>query len=141
MMGDDCEMPMRGVGKFLDLTEAQKSQLDKLNLAHKREMMEMKSESAGYEEKVKLAITSDNFKQKDVDKLVDQISEARAKHIKARIKHMRSVRAILTPEQQVKFDSHVLSGKRGGPGMGHDMHGGRGMGQKGPHGKKGRGGW
>jgi len=32
-----------------------------------------------------------------------------------------------------------LSGKHGGPGMGHGMHQGHGKGHRGPRGKKGKG--
>ncbi len=139
MDDDDFTPKMKGMMGGLQLNDEQQMQVEKMGLAHQRNMIEMKGEIAGLKDKLKLLITSDKFNQKDADKIIDQLSNNRAKHMKAKIAHMREVRNLLTPEQKIKFDKRILSGK-GGPGHsgGKGMKGGPGMkGPKGPHGQKG----
>jgi Spy/CpxP family protein refolding chaperone len=137
MMDDnDCTPKMRGMMGGLNLNDEQKMQVEKMGLAHQKNMIEMRSETAGLKDKLKLIMTSDKFKQKDADKIIDKLSDSRASHMKAKVAHMREVRNILTPEQKIKFDKRILSGK-GGVSDGHHKGMKGGKGHKGPHGKKG----
>jgi len=108
---------MKGCMMGLDLTEEQEAKFQKMGRDHQRAMLELKTESAGTEDKVKLLLTADKFDQKTADALAKKMGELNTKRMTMKFTHVRQMRDILTPEQQIKFDKNILS--KGGP------HGGK----------------
>ncbi|MBT3231224.1 MAG: Spy/CpxP family protein refolding chaperone [Calditrichaeota bacterium] len=117
---------MKGCMKGLDLNEKQQAKFQKMGRDHQRAMLELKTESAGTHDKVKLLLTADKFDKKTADALANKMGELNTKRMQMKFAHVREMRDLLTPEQQIKFDKKILSkgGHRGGE-MG--MHGKQGM--------------
>ncbi|MDP8239715.1 MAG: Spy/CpxP family protein refolding chaperone [Candidatus Hatepunaea meridiana] len=116
----DC-MPM------MNLTDEQRSNIQKLRLEHQRSMVEMKSETANYHSKLKLLIAGDKYSEKAVKDLAGKIGDAKKKHIQLKADHLRKVRNLLDDDQKIRFDQKVLSGGfdfGGHPGPGHGMKSG-----------------
>ena len=112
---------MQGCIKGLNLDDDQKAKIEKLRLEHQKEMLALRTETAGLRDKLKLLITADKFDQKAVNDLSDKIAKTHEKRANMMAKHLRSVRDILNDEQKVKFDQHVISGKMGFHGPGFDQ--------------------
>ena len=116
---------MQGCMKGMNLDDDQKGKIEKLRLAHQKEMLALKTETSGLRDKMKLLVIADKFDQKAVDDLAGKIAKAHEKRVSLMVKHLRKVRDILNDEQKVKFDQHVISGEMGfrgqkrGPGMMH----------------------
>ena len=118
MMGQG---PMKGFMKGLDLTEEQEAKLEKISRDHQRAMLELQTESAGTESKVKLLLTADKFDKDKAKALATKMGELNTKRMMMRFEHVRTIRDMLTPGQQIKFDKKVMSADgpgKGGMGMG-----------------------
>lgn len=115
--------PMRRMGKMLDLTEEQQSKMQDLRLNFEKEKLPVQSKIHELRDGLKLEMIKDNYDQKKVDQMLDQIESARKEMDKLRINHMRSVRNILNDDQKKKFDMHILSERkfRHDRGMPHEM--------------------
>ena len=128
--------PHMALCKGLNLTDEQQIQIQNLKLKHQRAMVELQTDVASLRGKLKLLITDDSFKEKEVNGIVDKLAKAHQKQMQMKVKHLREVRDILTDEQKVRFDQKILSGRLGfGHGPGHGM--GPGM-ERGPMGHRGR---
>jgi Spy/CpxP family protein refolding chaperone len=107
----------RHMMRMLDLTETQESQILDLKLEHEKQVLPVKTKLKELRTQMKLEMTAENFDEKKVSKLMDQMSDIQKEiHLK-RVIHQRAVRDILTEEQKKKFDLHILS--RGKRGKGH----------------------
>jgi Spy/CpxP family protein refolding chaperone len=75
-------------------------------------------------------MTADKFDEGKVKKIITQQSDVKKEIQIKRALHQREVRNLLTPEQQKKFDLHLLSkgerGKKGGRGFHRGRCGGPG---------------
>ncbi|RMG68786.1 MAG: periplasmic heavy metal sensor [Calditrichaeota bacterium] len=114
---EEGEMDPGKMGPALGLTEEQRAKMMDLHLALQRELLPLKSKLHELKVRLKLKITSDDYSQKAVDQLLNQILDLEKQIQKKRIAHMRAVREMLTPEQRKKFDMAVLSGRAGKHGM------------------------
>ena len=114
--------PHMALCKGLNLTDEQQIQIQNLKLKHQRAMVELQTDVASLRGKLKLLITDDSFKEKEVNGIVDKLAKAHQKRIQMKVKHLREVRDILTDDQKVRFDQKILSGHLGfGHGPGHGM--------------------
>lgn len=125
------------MAKMLNLTQDQVNKLSDMRLAMQKEMLPLRNQMITLRGDLKLELVADNFNQRKVNKLVDQISDVRKQMNLKRISHMRDVRSILTPDQQKTFDLMIMQNKRGrfmqGRGMrGAGMRGNRPRGMWGP---------
>ncbi|NIR48438.1 MAG: periplasmic heavy metal sensor [candidate division Zixibacteria bacterium] len=123
--------------QMLDLTDAQQSKFQDLRLDLEKEIAPLRSKMHNLHSELRMQMAAEKFDQGKVDNILEDMEDLRTQIHSKRIQHHRAIRDMLTPEQQKKFDLHVLSGKRFGRGWGHG-HGfgpgkGRGFGH-GPHG-------
>ncbi len=130
MMGEGQGMfghgSMKGCMMGLDLTEKQQAKFQKMGRDHQRAMLELKTESAGMEGKIKLMLTDEKFDKKKAEAFAKKMGELNTKRMMMRFNHVREMRDMLNPEQQVKFDKNIMS--KGGPRGGKmGMHGKKGM--------------
>lgn len=88
----------------LELTEDQKAQIEEYRLAHMKSMQSLKNQLNIKRAELQASITSDNPEKKEIDVLIDEISNLSEQQMTARIYHQLDVRGILTEEQKVKFD-------------------------------------
>ncbi|MDP8228326.1 MAG: Spy/CpxP family protein refolding chaperone [Candidatus Electryoneaceae bacterium] len=135
-MMDDCNDGQSPFWSAMNVTDEQKTQLAQLRLDQQRTMIEVGNEIKNNRTKLRLMTVSDDFSQRDADRIIDKITDLNKQQMKTKTAHVRAVRAILTPEQRVIFDQHVLSGRFGQPGKGPHPgmmgpRGGRGQGQGG----------
>jgi Spy/CpxP family protein refolding chaperone len=94
------------------LTEVQKASIDKLRVAHFRKAELSRAEIGEKEARLKTLKLAEPQDIKAIDNLIDEISTMRGNLMKAREAHHREVKALLTDEQKVFFDSR--------PGRGAD---------------------
>jgi Spy/CpxP family protein refolding chaperone len=115
----DAPHRMGQMARMLVLTEEQQSQILDMKLKLKREMAPLQSDIDKLRSELKLEMTAVKFNEGKIKKLVKDISDKQQKLKLTRIEHHRAVRDMLTPNQQKKFDMHVLSEKGPGKGRGH----------------------
>lgn len=138
MMHGEGQMQKRGGGpmQLLNLSEEQQGKFQALMLQHQKDVLPLHSEIEKLHTNLKLELTSDKFDAAKAKSIQAEISKVMNEIGSKRIAHQRAVRDLLTPEQRVQFDKHILSGKGGpgGPGgefgghrMGRDMHQGPGF--------------
>ena len=113
----DNPRPMKRIGRMLDLTDEQRSQVEDLRLSFEKEKLPIQSKIHELRNDLKLELIRDSFDEKKVDLLLGQIESVRTELHKKRINHMRSVRNILNDDQKKKFDMHILSSR----GFGNDQ--------------------
>ncbi|WP_075602508.1 Spy/CpxP family protein refolding chaperone [Saccharicrinis aurantiacus] len=120
-------------GKFFaELTDTQKEEIKALHVKFTKENMPIKDEITVLEAQLNKASKGDEVNTKEVNKLIDQISELKAGMMKKRFANKQEVRNLLTDEQKVMFDAH--SGKMQG---GKKGKGKPGQGQRGPRADRG----
>lgn len=119
---DDNFMPgMCGI----EFTDEQQAKLDKLRLDGQKVRLERRAQMVDLQAKLKLAMTADKYSQKDIDDIAAKMGKFHQEAVLMRAKHLKEVRDMLTPEQRIKFDQHILSGPmgKGFPGRCGDMPG------------------
>jgi Spy/CpxP family protein refolding chaperone len=101
------ESKMQGLFKELNLTEAQKKQLDE-NRAKNREAMETLGKSMREnKEQMRKELQKDTLDMGKINQLQTQIKETQAKMTDNRLQGILEVHNILTPEQFKKFSEHM----------------------------------
>ena len=103
------------------LTEEQRNKIDPLKLEYKKQLYPLKAKLKQVKVDLVLLIGSDNPKQKDVDKKIDEIARLKAETMRLKAAHKIAVRKLLTQEQQAKFDMKLL--KKAYRGKGGYRHG------------------
>lgn len=119
---------------YLNLTTEQQTQIDKLRLKHQKEVTLMRDEVRSLNTAYRLMIIDDGVSEAKLKKHITSISAKRETLALKRAQHQRQVRSLLTDEQKVKFDQHVISGRgqRGHKGhrSGMNQNYGRPMGRR-----------
>ena len=129
-------MQHQGMGpmQFLNLTDEQKQKAQTLMLQHRKEILPLEAEIEKHKANLKLELTADKFDAAKTKSIQSELAKVMNEIGSKRIVHQRAIRDLLTPEQRVKFDQHILSGARGpgGPrgGMRGPMMGGPQMGRQ-----------
>jgi len=108
-------MMHRKMHQGLNLTEEQQNKIAELRLQFQKTLLPLQTEMRGKMAELHLLQTEANPNLKKMDQLIDQIGKIRTKIQKEKIRHQVKVRKLLTPEQQVKWDSRMLQGP--GPRM------------------------
>lgn len=111
---------------YLNLTEAQQTQLKDLRLAMTEKNLPLKNKLGEMRAKMQSLRTGDNQDIKAISNLIDEMSKVQAQIRKNAAEHHIAVRALLTDDQQVMFDA------RQGKGMGQNKGNFR-KGNRGPH--------
>ncbi len=118
-----------------DLTEDQQAKIEALRVEHLKAVQPLKNQLNEYQAKYRTLMTEETIDTKAMDKLIDDRTAVMNKLMKLSTAHRADVRALLTDEQKVYFDS-----KERGPRMGQGMAQRGPRGPRGPHGNKGYGG-
>ena len=99
------------------LTEAQEKQLGKLKLDFKKKVLPLKARIKQAKIELALLVTADKPNQDSINKKIDELLKLKGEKMRLKASHRIEVRKILTEEQRVKFDLHVLKkayhGKKG----------------------------
>lgn len=111
-----------------DLTEDQQTKIEALRVNHLKEMTALRNQTDILRAKKRALMTSDNADMKEINSVIDQMTELQNKKLKASAKHQQEVRSLLTDEQKVYYDSRPGRGHRNGKGMRSGRRG-RGYGQ------------
>lgn len=113
----DHEMPPHGkMGErpekmdhaFLpNLTDDQKSQIDKLNLDFQKQTLQTRNQIGEKHAQLRTTVTQEKADLKKVDALIDDIGKLKSSIMKERVKTDLQIRALLTDEQKVLFDQRI----------------------------------
>ncbi len=113
---------------YLNLTDEQREKIDALRVQHLKEVKPYNNKLAELSVKLNTLSTADKMDSKAVDSVIDEIGGLRTKLMKLQEAHWQQIRALLTDEQRVIFDSRPLGrGGRGGRGFRPGIGRGRGM--------------
>ena len=98
-----------GAGSWkASLSDKQSKQLDRFHLDYKKKKYPIKSKLKAAKVDLALLMTSDSPKQQDIEKKIDQILKLKGEKLRIKAAHKIEVRKMLTEEQRVQFDMHVL---------------------------------
>ncbi len=118
-----------------DLTADQETQIEALRVDHWKEMNNYRNQMNEFRARKRTLNTIDKADLKEINSVIDRMTEVHNKMMKASAKHRQDVRKQLTDEQKVYFDSRPARGKgynrganRIGGGYGNYRDAGRGYG-------------
>lgn len=95
----------------LDLSDTQKEEIGKLRMKNQKNSLQHRNAVNEKRAKLQTLKSADNFDQKAINNVIDDMTEMKAEHMKESIAHQREVRALLTEEQQMIFDLQKQKGK------------------------------
>jgi Spy/CpxP family protein refolding chaperone len=103
--GDGC-----GSGAYWmsELSDQQRKDMDKLRLEYKKQKALLKGQILQAKTELAVLITNDTPNKSDIGKKIDQIATLKKNKLQLKTDHYLQVRKLLTAEQRVKFDMHVL---------------------------------
>lgn len=121
MHGKGGHSPMDKLTKLLpDLTEDQKSKIKDIFLTTMKEGLPIHNQIAEKEARLQTLSTAEKVDEKAINKTIDEISDLKATMMKKRMSSVQKVRALLTDDQRIIFDTHHKSMMKGGHhGKGH----------------------
>ena len=108
-----------GGGWKASLTDEQEKQLDKLRLEYKQKVYPIKARIKQAKIELAMLITANSPNQKEIDKKIDEITKLKGEKMRIKAAHKIGVRKMLTEEQRVQFDLHVLNKAYKGKGHHH----------------------
>jgi len=115
-----------------DLTADQETQIEALRVDHWKEMNNYRNQMNEFRARKRTLNTIDKADLKEINSVIDRMTEVHNKMMKASAKHRQDVRKQLTDEQKVYFDSMSARGRgynRGARRAGAGYRNARGMGQ------------
>ena len=118
----ECRIP--------NLTDTQKSKIEALKTKQIKESTAHKSLMAEKRAHLNTLRIADKPDMKKINSIIDEMGALRTKHLKSKEAHRQAIRALLTDNQKVYFDSHRGNrGNRGhrGMGQGRGQNGGKGI--------------
>ncbi|MCW8962912.1 MAG: periplasmic heavy metal sensor [Gammaproteobacteria bacterium] len=90
------------------LTDAQRKEINKLKLAHKRKVYPLKAQIKQAKVELALLVTSDNPQKNEISQAINRIVRLKAEKIHLKTVHRINVRSVLNEDQRVLFDLKVL---------------------------------
>ena len=115
-----------------NLTEDQKKKIKDLRTPLQKEILPLKNQLAEKKAHLKTLQTADKADLKSINTTIDEMTQLQSQMMKKRAAHTQAVRALLTDEQRVAFDTRASHGKRF-----HQYHRGYQRGMRNNHGKRG----
>ena len=106
-----------GMFAMLNLTDAQKEQIEKLRTEHMKNVLPLRNELGELRAELRTLSTVDKVNMTDINKKIDEMGKVQTELMKERAAHRQQIRSLLTDEQRVKFDSHPARGSMGRGGM------------------------
>jgi len=109
------QMNMDRAGKHrgMGLSAEQMAKMQDMHLALQKEMLPLRSQLKSLRTQLKLLLVADKYDAAKVNQVIQKVADVRVRMQKAKIRHQRAMRDMLTPEQRKKFDSRILSGRLG----------------------------
>lgn len=89
------------------LSEEQKSKIKEIRLAHQKEMIQTRNILGEKKAKLRSLQTAENPNIKEMDLLIEEIGHIKIDEAKKRNQVHQSIRALLTDEQRIQFDSRM----------------------------------
>ena len=111
---EGCCTDMKG------LSDDQKQKMKSIDISHQKDVLQLKNQIDEKRSHLRTLETADNADMTAIDKTIDEISAFDADMMKKCAAHKQSIRAILTTEQRIHFDSK--EGKMGMKENGKKMH-------------------
>ena len=111
-----------GMFARLELTDAQKEQIEKLRTQHMKNVLPLRNELGELRAELRTLSTVDKVNMTDINKKIDEMGKVQTELMKERAAHRQQIRSLLTDEQRVKFDSHFGRGAIGRGGMRMHRH-------------------
>lgn len=94
----------------LNLSDTQKEAIEKLRMNNQKISLQHRNLVNEKRARLQTLKSADNFDQKAINKVIDEMTEMKAEHMKESIAHQREVRNLLTEEQQLIFDVQKQNG-------------------------------
>ena len=88
-----------------DLTEEQKNQMKDLRFQMHKTLLPLQNQIGEYDAKMKTLTTAEQADMKAINKVIDNKTDVLAKMMKLKAENHQKIRAILTDEQRVMFDT------------------------------------
>jgi len=101
-----------GFEKIPNLTDEQKSKIEKIRTAHMKVITEKQALLKEKRAHLKTLMVNDNPDQKEIDKTIDEIDNLRGDLMKERVKTQLEIKALLTDEQKAYFNKRIISGEK-----------------------------
>lgn len=125
----------RGFGRDLNLTDAQKAQIKTIRQKYQPQEQALRERAKPFMEAARTA--RQNRDSVAFKTNIEKAHQVMLSGQSFRTQEKAEIRAILTPEQRVKFDAHQKAraerrARGGDKGWGHRGHGEKGLGRKGP---------
>jgi len=121
------QAPMRDPGLMglynLQLSNKQRTQIDKLRLEFEKEISPLRDKVRSLENAYRLMIVDEKVSTTQLKSQLQEISAKKQQLALKRALQQRKIRSLLTDEQKVKFDQRIISGPK--PHRMHGFHKGR----------------
>jgi Spy/CpxP family protein refolding chaperone len=117
--------PHMGSGRGMKFTDEQKAKIKDIHMASYKEIKALKNQMGELKAKQKTLTTADKPDMNAINANIDEISKVQNKLMKIKASSYQQIRALLTDEQKMIFDSKMNHRNNGGDMR---MHGrGRGI--------------
>jgi Spy/CpxP family protein refolding chaperone len=98
-----------------DITDEQKEKIKQADIQHLKAMTPLRNKNRELRAQLQTILTTTPFEAKAADQVADEMGKNGSLVLKEMIRHDQAIRALLTPQQQVIFDSRpkpFLRGKK-----------------------------
>ena len=102
----------------LKFTEEQKAKMKEIHMASYKEMKGLRNQIGELKAKQHTLTTADKPDMNAINANIDEITKVQNKMMKTKASTRQQIRALLTDEQKMQFDSQMMYGK----GQPHKMH-------------------
>jgi len=104
------------------LTDDQRMALAKLKLDHMKVVAPIKAKMKNLKVELAMLVTTDKPDANVINKRIDELTKLKNDKMKEKYKYISSKRKVLTEDQQVLFDTHIIQKAMHGKGKGHCRH-------------------
>lgn len=116
-----CDAPRHEM--LPNLTDTQKKQMEELRTKHLAAVTPLRNQLMEKKAHLQTLLTTATVDNKEIDKTINDIAALETSKLKEAVNHDQQIRAILTPEQRVIFDSKPKPFLHEGKGMKGKKHG------------------
>jgi len=102
-----------------NLTDEQNAKIKDLHLSHYKETLPLRNQLGELKAKQHTLVTADKPDMKAIDSNIDEITKLMNQLMKSRAAYHQQIRALLTDEQKIWFDTHPMHRKQHQQMMGH----------------------
>lgn len=95
----------------MGLTDEQASKIKEIRLSAKKEILPLKNELGEKKARLKTLSTADKVNMSEINGVIDDITSLKGRMMKIKMKKHQDVRALLTDEQRVMYDTHKMNRK------------------------------